>query len=213
MTTIYKFITIFLIMCQSCNQTPNHRSIDEPIERANQHIIKNEYESQDSLPTEDSVKKEYEIMINCDEETKILSKINYINVDKSISAFRPLVLHQQLDFYIKNKLIKSVTFPFNTSKIQLNEEVIKVQNTTICDIECLKNEKGELIYKLYGSNNFDPPHEFFGLISKRGEWLWYYYGDRYDVYKKHGDEKVYIEEYGESQINNLGYMQEVCPFL
>ena len=200
-----KIIILLIFLLQSCKARKNY---DSRQEKDNTVVGKVEkIESQNPPELDFFVEKEYTSYINCDSYKELAVKTTYINVSDIISPYRPLIINQELFFYKEGV---KVTFPFNKRRVDLNGKPTEVFDTAICKVKCHRSEKGNWLYNIYGINNFDPPHEFFGLISPQGEWLWYYYGDRYDIYKSYGNNEEYIEEYGE-ELNSLKDMKQVCP--
>lgn len=197
-------ILLLLLFFQSCYLRQNRPSSYKKQEENSLETNK------DSLISNLYLEKHNSISLGCDLKRKLIVHTTFITVPDSISFYRPLILNQDLVFYFEKKPIKTVSFPFHKKLIEVNSQTFRVNNTAICKIKCHQGKQGNWIYNIQGSYNFDPPHEFFGLISDKGEWLWYFYGARNETYESFGDLEEYLEEYGED-INNLRDMIKVCP--
>jgi hypothetical protein len=94
--------------------------------------------------------------------------------------------------------------------IVMNGESIRILGTIIRKVKCIK-QGNDFIYSIYGSNSMDSPHEFFGILSKDGEWLWYFYGSTEESFKSHGKLKRVTSKYSEVEIRSLKDMLSVLP--
>lgn len=160
---------------------------------------------------DDLTKKDTVISCNC------LNGINSVKIKSKYLIYKNLpqdsifVVNQKLVFLINNKEVGNYEPPFLYSHIILNGKKIKVLRTILAEAKCLENNSKNIIYSFYGFNTFDPEHEFFSLNSAKGNWLWYFYGDRYETYKKFGHQSNYIKKYGED-VTSLRNMVKVFPF-
>lgn len=133
----------------------------------------------------------------------------YYNIPDTINNYNYIITHQELVFNIDNKIIKKVIPPYKHIERMIYNQLYNVPVTDIYSVKCVQ-KNNEFIYSIYGGNIYDPPHEFFSFNNLEGEWLWYFYGDRYDTYKSFGDKNPYIERFGE-QLNKLDDMTQVVP--
>lgn len=133
----------------------------------------------------------------------------YYNIHDTINNYNYIITHQELVFNIDNKIIKKVIPPYKHIERTIYNQPYNVPVTDIYSIKCVQKDN-EFIYSIYGGNIYDPPHEFFSLNNLEGEWLWYFYGDRYDTYDSFGDYELYVKKFGE-QVNKLDDMIEVIP--
>ncbi|MBK7220998.1 MAG: hypothetical protein IPH94_06565 [Saprospiraceae bacterium] len=135
---------------------------------------------------------------------KIESKYNDLSQD---SIF---VLNQKLIFMNDGVSVKTLELPFDRTLVEILNTKVRVNKSVLSEAKCLINKEGKVIYSFYGSHAFDPQHEFFSYNDENGKWLWYYYGDRYEAYKKFGDESRYKKEFGK-EISSLNNMTKVFP--
>lgn len=138
-------------------------------------------------------------------------KSKYLTYSKNPPQDSIFILNQKLIFLIDGKEVGTYEMPFRYSEVSLFNKKFRVSKTVLTEAKCLENNSGSVIYSFYGLHTFDPQHEFFSLNSAKGEWLWYFYGDRYETYKKYGNESKYIKEYG-SEVTSLNNMIEVFPY-
>ncbi|MEA5138216.1 hypothetical protein [Arcicella rigui] len=160
---------------------------------------------------DDLIKKDTIVSCNCSNginSVKIKSK--YL-IYKNLLQDSIFVVNQKLVFLINNKEIGNYKPPFLYSYVSLNGKKVKVLRTILAEAKCLENNSKHIIYSFYGFNTFDPEHEFFSLNSAKGNWLWYFYGDKYETYKKYGNQSKYIKKYG-AKVTSLSNMVKVFPF-
>lgn len=154
--------------------------------------------------------KIFEAGCKCASDNKLIVRTEYIDVPDSINEFGIIIIKQSLIFENEDTIVQTLYPPFRKKVLLLNEEKIEVPLTSVSNIKCLHNGN-DWIYKIYGSNEFDPPHEFFALSSLDGEWLSYYYGSKDEIYEKHSDEEKYIDQFGKENITSLKNMIRVIP--
>lgn len=157
------------------------------------------------------IEKDTVILCNCSNginSVKVKSK--YLTYRKNLPQDSIFVINQKLIFLIDSKEVSTYEMPFLYSEVSLFNKKFKVSKTVLAKAKCLENNSKNVIYSFYGFHSFDPQHEFFSLNSAKGEWLWYFYGDTYETYKKYGNQSKYIKEYG-SEVTSLDNMTEVFP--
>lgn len=119
-----------------------------------------------------------------------------------------------LGFYPTNQILKIDNqgemrtvgaIGFMKRKVETGEGAIEVLNTAFTEAKCIGSD-GSLIYSVYGIGLTDPPHEFFGLLSEQGKWLWYYYGNQHDVYGQYGNRDSLASVFGEENISEIADM-------
>jgi hypothetical protein len=120
------------------------------------------------------------------------------------------VLDQELIFYKNGKEVLKKDLPFKSLEIDFLNTKVKIAKSVLLKAKCIV-KKNKTIYSFYGSHAFDPQHEFFSLNNEKGEWLWYYYGDKYEVYDKFGSESKYVEEFGD-ELSSLDEMIKIFPY-
>lgn len=194
-------LCLFVLLFQSCHSNRNNQN-DVFNDR---EIIENEV-----LPSdiEFYTTKYNSTEIVCNDKNKLLVKTIYMNVPDTISPFGHLIFSQELIFYKNGIKAKSLIFPSKKETIKLQDRIVDIFQTSISGIKCHERNNGSFIYNIYGSHDIDPPHEFFGLISSDGEWLYYYYGSMHEVYESYGNEDELINEIGE-EINSLKNMKRI----
>lgn len=164
------------------------------------------------LPAPESIEvdtiKSYTVTCNCGDSSKLVVETRYRTVHDSVSHHRVLVVKQELRF-IEREEVVNLSLPFFDSVMYFNKNSMLAKQTALRKVKCISSG-GSHIYSLYGAHWFDPPHEFFGLCSTRGKWLWYYYGSMHEVFKKYGDDEKYEREFG-SEVRSLKNMIPVLP--
>lgn len=120
------------------------------------------------------------------------------------------VLDQKLIFLKNGIVVSTIELPFNYTSIEKLNNKVRVSKSVLLQAKCLINKSGKIIYSFYGSHTFDPQHEFFSYNDENGQWLWYFYGDRYDTYKKYGNESKFIKEFGD-ELSSLNNMVKIFP--
>lgn len=135
----------------------------------------------------------------------------YYNVEDTLNSYNYIILNQELVFTIDQKVVKKIKPPYRQLKRIINNQLISVPITDIYSVKCIEKDN-QYAYKLYGANLYDPPHEFFSLNDLEGNWLSYFYGDRYEVYESFGSDEPYIKKFGEHVIR-LNDMIKVVPDL
>lgn len=148
-------------------------------------------------------------VISCSKDAALLVETRYIPNYDSLSLFDYYPTKQTLKVRRSNKLT-SVDFKFRTRKIEDAGTSIDVLDTAITKAKCINSVEGS-IYSIYGVSVAGPSHEFFGIVSGEGDWLWYYYGDRYEVYNEYGDIDSLSAIYGEDVLNSLDGMLSTFP--
>ncbi|PLK42099.1 hypothetical protein [Emticicia sp. TH156] len=157
------------------------------------------------------IEKDTVISCTCSNGTNSVKvKTKYLTYSKNSPQDSIFVINQKLFFIIDNKEVGTYEMPFFYTDVSLFNKKFKVSKTVLGGAKCLENNSKNVIYSFYGFHAFDPQHEFFSLNSAKGEWLWYFYGDRYETYKKYGNESKYIKEYG-SEVTSLNNMIKVFP--
>lgn len=152
--------------------------------------------------------KSYTATCSCGDSSKLVVESQYRTVHDSVSYHKIVIISQELRIS-DGDYTKNISLPFFDSLLIYGNDTIMVKQTALYDIKCLSSGTKQ-IYKLYGAHWFDPPHEFFGLCSTRGKWLWYYYGSMHEVFKKYGDDEKYEREFG-SEVRSLKNMIPVLP--
>lgn len=140
---------------------------------------------------------------------KIKSK--YLISNKNLPQDSIFVINQKLIFLIDNKEVGTYEMPFRYLEVSFFNKKFNLSKTVLVMAKCLENNSGNVIYSFYGLHTIDTEHEFFSLNSAKGDWLWYFYGDRYETYKKYGNKLKYIKEYG-SELTSLNNMIKVFPY-
>ena len=128
-----------------------------------------------------------------------------------------------LGFHPANQLLKIenrgdiktvASIEFMKQEVEASGRTIDVLTTVVTEAKCIRsNSDGSLIYSVYGIGLTDPPHEFFGLLSEEGKWLWYYYGNQYDTYSQHGNKDSLISIFGKENINGMTGMTSLLYLL
>lgn len=158
--------------------------------------------------TKNKEKLTYNKICKCGKGSLTVNTEYYITHD-TLNEKSYIIINQDLVFAIDQKVVKSIKPPYKHLKRIINDQLINVPITDVYSVKCIEKDN-QYAYKLYGANIYDPPHEFFSLNDLEGNWLWYFYGDRYDIYKSFGDEQVYIKKFGK-QLNDLNDMIIVVP--
>ncbi|GAA0875023.1 hypothetical protein GCM10009118_14310 [Wandonia haliotis] len=151
---------------------------------------------------------DYELTHHCNNLVKI--KTTYSKVDDTISFRGFIVKNQEITIDKDDNTQLRVKLPFEFQTISTGTDSTIVMSTSVSKIQCL-NVNGNTIIKLYGTNFFDPHHEFLGLVSLDGDWLWYYYGTMYETYKEFGKKQEWNNKIGEDKISDLNGMINVLP--
>lgn len=152
--------------------------------------------------------KKHIVTCNCGDSSKLIVETSYLNVPDSITYRRMLIIEQKLHF-IKKGGSKILATPFFSRTVNYNSKPLTIKETGLIEVKCI-SKGSRYSYKLYGIHWFDPPHEFFGLCSIEGDWLWYYYGSMHEAFKEYGNHEKYEEEFG-SEIRSLKNMIDVLP--
>lgn len=157
---------------------------------------------------------EKEIVVECKcsdsiYRVEVLSK--YIEDSNNRVSDSAMILNQKLFFFKHDECLGVLDLPFKLVRINLLGKELKISATVLYEIKCMVHASGEIIYSLYGAYAFDPKHEFFGLASSQGKWLWYFYGDRYEVYEAFGSQTPYLQQFG-NELNSLENMVQVFPY-
>ena len=88
--------------------------------------------------------------------------------------------------------------------------IMPILDYVLTDVKCVPTKSG-VLFSVYGSSTIDPPSEFFGLLSKSDGWLWWYYGDQYEVYDENGNIDSLSNIYGADVLSDLNNMVHVLP--
>lgn len=147
---------------------------------------------------------------DCEDSSSLIVETLYkVDVD-AVSYYKLLVLGQNLRV-IYGEDTTNMPLPFFDTTFIRGKDTLTVKKTALYEVKCIPNTMKQ-IYSLSGIHWFDPPHEFFGLCSTEGKWLWYYYGSMHESFKKYryGDYEKYEQEFGE-EINSLKNMTPVLP--
>lgn len=134
----------------------------------------------------------------------------YMTCPDSINPFHLLPLSQVLTIQRRIDGSKiTLSLPFLTWNYNLGDTTLTALQTSLSGVKCIEKD-GRAIFSLRGIYCVDPPHEFFAFCSTNGEWLWYFYGSRHEIFKEFGEEESLIKYFGE-EINNMGNMTKVMP--
>lgn len=133
----------------------------------------------------------------------------YMECPDSINPFNVLPLSQILTMQTMDGNKVPLSLPFLTWKYNLGDTTLTALQTSLSGVKCIEKD-GRAIFSLLGINCVDPPHEFFAFCSTNGEWLWYYYGSRHEIFKEFGEEESLIKYFGE-EIRYLGNMTKIMP--
>lgn len=157
--------------------------------------------------------KEYSGRCYCGDSIYVEVLTKYIEVPDSVCecAFGFVTIDQKINLVKGKEVIEVINPLFKKQKILLGNDSVLMSSTFINSAKCLQKDGFKKYFYIYGSNNVDPPHEFFGVISLNGNWQWYYYGDQNNTYAKKGDDKVLKKEFGKQAFSDLKDMTDLSP--
>lgn len=119
------------------------------------------------------------------------------------------VKDQVLSYFVDGKKVNETKLPFTTLIVPLaNGKDEAILPVVVHRVKALKKD-GMAIYYIYGMDN-NLTSEFFGYSDSDGKWIYYYYGNKDEVYKKYGDDNDIIQLFGD-EASNLDKMLIVYP--
>lgn len=189
--TILVVISLYLFGCSSQTSQAKLSKVKENINIDENQIIE----------------KDTTITCACNDglhSVKVFSKYIDLSPDSNF------VLNQYLIFIKDGVNLTTIELPFDYTVVEILNSKIRVYKSVLLEAKCITSKSGKNIYSFYGAHAFDPQHEFFSYNDENGKWLWYFYGDRYETFKKIGDESNYKKEFG-NELSSLNNMTEVFP--
>ncbi len=147
----------------------------------------------------------------CSETSSLKIKSVYFNVPDSVSRDGLFLKSQDIVVKFGEKKVNVTPPPLKHHIVNLGSKAVKVLSTNIVGIKCIKHTSTDFVYSVYGADNNDTPHEFFGVLSKDGHWLWYYYGTTRQIYAHFGNYSRLTSHYGKKELENLKNMEQVLP--
>ncbi len=194
MKRIFNILAISILVMVGCSSHTSQSKVSK--------INKSNNADKNKIPQKDTT-----ISCVCKDglhSVKVTSK--YID----LSSDSNFVLNQKLNFMKDNVILTTIDLPFDFTVVEILNTKVSVFKTVLLEAKCITSKSGKIIYSFYGAHAFDPQHEFFSYNDENGKWLWYFYGDKYETFRKFGDESNYKKEFG-NELSNLNSMIEIFP--
>jgi hypothetical protein len=147
----------------------------------------------------------------CDLQDSLTINYEFIRAPDSVSRYGLFLLKQDLTIYQNGRRIIVNKPFFKHHYIVQRGRRVKVLSTNIIGVKCIKGTGKDFVYYLYGADNSDISHEFFGVLAKNGKWLWYSYGSADTIYAKFGNYQKVISKYGKDEFDNLKNLINTLP--
>lgn len=169
----------------------------------------------DCMLSEKVLLKEPDLMTHsmecsCDGKNALEFTSLYFKVADTIGRDGFFATQQQMKLRMDGRIYPVENPATNKEYVLINNDSVHILSTTLRKVKCVKKDN-DFVYSIYGSNSTDPPHEFFGVLSRSGKWLWYYYGNTNEIFKRHGKLKRITSKYPKDEIRSLKNMVDVLP--